>query len=648
MPSRSFNSGSGSAVRPVLFGLLGTLLLTSADRLLAATTRSVDDRGEFADIAQDAATGLSLIHRQIMQPWQDGAGPLPLFAGCAAAILLVWPLRVWLSKRVSASVLKRHHQTDLAIYGRAMATVVVTTLSFIFAGLLAFAGASASFTLLPETQTLAMSAFAGFVLTGLGLGLGGALRSSDAKDLRPVRLPSGLGRTIELHPAAAGLMLGLASVVDVCSRLLHASATSWTIAQAVLATIEAVFIARFLIHAGKARERQTNTAGPVEASMPAVFSVTAIAWLALAIAIGALCFGHMRFAMTILQQMMWSALALATAWVTVRFIDALVARYLGSERRVARFATGVVGVRDSQLQQAALIVTAFADVVVWLFAALLVLAPLHGEGGNVAEQLRPSPILDALRSLHLSPRTLATAVAVLVGGIVATRIAKGWLDRRFLPSTNLDVGARNSLVTGLGYLGVIAALIATSSTLGLQLEKITLIASALTVGIGFGLQAIIQNFVSGVILLFERPIKLGDWVSVSGSEGRVRRMRVRATEVVGDDGTIAIIPNSAFISSTVLNRSSARDQTSFDVTIKVSEAPSAQTARDILAAKIAGCPAIRSHPEPRFYLEALGVDSWTFRVRMQPVDDASQARTTSDLLFELSALSETGVKITVQ
>lgn len=125
-------------------------------------------------------------------------------------------------------------------------------------------------------------------------------------------------------------------------------------------------------------------------------------------------------------------------------------------------------------------------------------------------------------------------------------------------------------------------------------------------------------------------------------------MRVRATEVVGDDGTIAIIPNSAFISSIVLNRSQAMDQTTFDITIKVSDASSAQAARDIVATKIASCAAIRNHPEPRFYLEALGEGWWTFRVRMQPADDASQARTTSALLFDLSSLSETGVRITVQ
>lgn len=125
-------------------------------------------------------------------------------------------------------------------------------------------------------------------------------------------------------------------------------------------------------------------------------------------------------------------------------------------------------------------------------------------------------------------------------------------------------------------------------------------------------------------------------------------MRVRATEVVGDDGTIAIVPNSAFISTTVLNSSNAMDRSSFDLTIRISDASSAQAARDLVAEKIADCDAVRQHPEPRFYLEAIGDRSWTFRVRMQLAEDVSQACTTSDLLFHLSSLSEAGVRIAME
>jgi small-conductance mechanosensitive channel len=170
------------------------------------------------------------------------------------------------------------------------------------------------------------------------------------------------------------------------------------------------------------------------------------------------------------------------------------------------------------MKQMALLASAALTVMVWAFAIGLVAAPLHGDHAVVVEQLRPSPLLNSARSLHLSAGTIGMACFVLFVGIALTRMMRGWLEKRFLPSTSLDVGVRTSLVTGLSYVGIIIALLSASSTLGLQLEKITLIASALSVGIGFGLQSIIQNFVSGVILLIERPVKQGDWVSVSGAE----------------------------------------------------------------------------------------------------------------------------------
>jgi small-conductance mechanosensitive channel len=206
------------------------------------------------------------------------------------------------------------------------------------------------------------------------------------------------------------------------------------------------------------------------------------------------------------------------------------------------------------MKQMALLASAALTVMVWAFAIGLVAAPLHGDHAVVVEQLRPSPLLNSARSLHLSAGTIGMACFVLFVGIALTRMMRGWLEKRFLPSTSLDVGVRTSLVTGLSYVGIIIALLSASSTLGLQLEKITLIASALSVGIGFGLQSIIQNFVSGVILLIERPVKQGDWVSVSGAEGTIRRIRVRATELATADGGTAIVPNSSFISSNVSNR----------------------------------------------------------------------------------------------
>ena len=130
---------------------------------------------------------------------------------------------------------------------------------------------------------------------------------------------------------------------------------------------------------------------------------------------------------------------------------------------------------------------------------------------------------------------------------------KRWLSNRYLPTTELDPGMQLSAVTLFGYAGFVVAVALALSAAGIGLERVAWIASALSVGIGFGLQAIVQNFVSGLILLAERPVQVGDWVSLGGVEGDILRINVRATEIQMSDRSTVIVPNSEFITKTVRN-----------------------------------------------------------------------------------------------
>ncbi|MCL8396277.1 mechanosensitive ion channel family protein, partial [Pseudomonas aeruginosa] len=128
------------------------------------------------------------------------------------------------------------------------------------------------------------------------------------------------------------------------------------------------------------------------------------------------------------------------------------------------------------------------------------------------------------------------------------------------PKTELDLGARNSVSTVARYVGIIIAVIWALSAMGLQLSKLALLVSALSVGIGFGLQVITQNFVSGLILLAERPVKIGDWVKLGDQEGDIRRISLRSTEIqVGDKSTL-IVPNSELVTKTVRNMTMGNNQ----------------------------------------------------------------------------------------
>ena len=132
-------------------------------------------------------------------------------------------------------------------------------------------------------------------------------------------------------------------------------------------------------------------------------------------------------------------------------------------------------------------------------------------------------------------------------------MVKRWLERELLPRTALEPSLQLSIATIFGYVGAIAAISFALSGLGFDLQKIALIAGALSVGIGFGLQSIVSNFVSGLILLTERPIRVGDSIVVKGEEGWVRRVRVRATEIETFDRASVIIPNSELITGIVKN-----------------------------------------------------------------------------------------------
>ncbi|MEG1115192.1 MAG: mechanosensitive ion channel, partial [Janthinobacterium sp.] len=283
----------------------------------------------------------------------------------------------------------------------------------------------------------------------------------------------------------------------------------------------------------------------------------------------------------------------------------------------------------------AVLLSGVGRAIVVLLALMLLLAPF-GEGPGELFQ-RVGKLQDglAIGEVAIRPGALIQALLVLLVGFVALGLFKRWLQNSYLPTTNLDSGMQVSFITLFGYIGGVLAVALALSAAGIGLERIAWVASALSVGIGFGLQAVVQNFVSGLILLAERPVKVGDWVSLGGVEGDIRRINVRATEIQLGDRSTVIVPNSEFITKTVRNVTLANPLGLVQVKLPLPLGTDAQAARALILSAFVDNPDVLDTPAPSVQLD--GIDNGL--LLFNATGYASSPRLTSGirsaLLFEL-------------
>ncbi len=156
-------------------------------------------------------------------------------------------------------------------------------------------------------------------------------------------------------------------------------------------------------------------------------------------------------------------------------------------------------------------------------------------------------------SFKISLVRIFIGIALFIALLFVTRLFQRWLRERVMTQGRMDSGIADSIENLIGYAGTAMAAIVAVSYAGFDVTNLAIVAGALSVGIGFGLQSIVSNFVSGLILLIERPIKVGDWIVVGGEQGHVRRIAVRATEIETFDRASLIVPNAELIGGRVLN-----------------------------------------------------------------------------------------------
>jgi len=270
--------------------------------------------------------------------------------------------------------------------------------------------------------------------------------------------------------------------------------------------------------------------------------------------------------------------------------------------------------------------------------------------GGVIEQIRGYIVNGFdVGDFRIIPSSILWALLVFGTIVILSSWVRSQLENNWLRMTTMGAGARDAMVTIIGYVMFIVALIAGLSVAGFNFGNIAIMAGALSVGIGFGLQNIVNNFVSGLILLFERPIRKGDWIVVGTTEGLVKDIHIRSTRIQTFDRSDVIVPNSELISNQVTNWVLSSKTGRAIIPVGVAYGTDTEKVRDILLAIAEDNENVvktGSSPKPTVLFREFGDSSLNFELRVFLSNVGSRLSVVSEINFAIDkAFREEDIEI---
>lgn len=542
----------------------------------------------------------------------------PATAG-VLALLMFFPLRLWLralGRRYAAS--ERAPDGRLRRSGLAVWLLAVGTLLPGFAAVVLVAGLDNIEAIPARLQPVALNFQIAAFVAAFITALSACLLVPKRPSWRLLNLDDTAAWRLRKYAWVAAGLTWLSIMLMALDRAARTSEIATVAVDGVIALTYMALIVAILVSLARLHRRQ---AAEVEAKLEAQAATGATpkalprrsGWIVLArlaghvvvaAAVIATLLGYLNFALFVAQQLVWGAVVLLAASLLLKFADDLATWLLSGNSRVGNGIVLTTGLTTARVEQGGVLLSAGLRVGVIVLAVLALAAPfgnfnaLFGSLDTLANGL-------TIGKTTFKPSSVVYAVLVFLGVWAVAQAFQNWLSDTYLPKTDLDAGARNSISTVTRYLGIIAAVLWALAVLGLNLEKLALLVSALSVGIGFGLQAITQNFVSGLILLAERPVKIGDWVKLGDQEGDIKRINVRSTEIqVGDKSTL-IVPNSELITKTIRNMTMGNAQGRIQIQFSVPLNTDVATLRQILLDSYAEHVAVLDDPAPSVFIDSI-------------------------------------------
>lgn len=540
--------------------------------------------------------------------------------GLALALLMFFPLRLWLraaGRRYAAS--ERAPDGRLRRSGLAVWLLAVGTLLPGFAAVVLVAALDSIGAIPPRLQQLALHFQVATFVAAFITALSACLLVPKRPSWRLVSLDDTAAWRLRKYAwGAAGLTFLSILLVEI-NRASRTSAITTVAVDGLIAITYMALIVAILVSLARLHRRQTDEAqAKLDAQVDAGAKqpkapVRRSGWIVLArlaghvvvaAAVIATLLGYLNLALFVAQQLVWGAVVLLAASLLLKFADDLSLWLLSPTSRVGKSIVLTTGLNDAKVEQAGVLLSAVLRIGVILLAVLALTAPF----GNLNTFFSAMDSLSnglTIGTTTLKPSSVLYAVLAFLVVWAVMQAFQNWLTNTYLPKTDLDAGARNSISTVTRYLGIIAAVLWGLTALGIGLEKLALVVSALSVGIGFGLQAITQNFVSGLILLAERPVKIGDWVKLGDQEGDIKRISVRSTEIqVGDKSTL-IVPNSELITKTIRNMTMGNAQGRIQIQFSVPLSTDVAAVRQILLDCYSEHVGVLAEPAPSVFIDSI-------------------------------------------
>lgn len=561
----------------------------------------------------------------------SGASALVVAATLGASLVLLFPVRrrlraIGRRAAISQAPGTRFRRSGLALWFILVGTLTASLSFLLFGQGLRWAGILTEEADEVVTALMNAASFGAFIVS-----LGGGLLLIHQPSWRLLPIGNEAAARLRPYPTAAAILVTIGITVVAFNRVVGASPSSTVAANLAIALAYMVLILSVLLTLRRLRREKRDSDEPPNALRSVVTLTTLVCWLALIVSALAALQGYVNLSLFIGRQTVWITVVCASAYLLLVVVDDVCTTLLSPDAWTGRAAHEALGLKPSTVGQLGVALSALFRIGVVLLALAMIFAPF-GPGTDAIFSQLGDPLMITVGGVTLEPGAVLRALIALALGIAAMRLVRRWLNETYLPTTELDAGARNSVSMIVSYAGIILAGFWGLTSLGIGLERIALVVSALSVGIGFGLQAITQNFVSGLILLAERPVKLGDSVRIGTDEGDVRRISVRSTEIQLPDRSTLIVPNSELITKPIRNMTLADPVGRVQIAFSVPPSADLLLVRKTILALFEEHPAVLDDPKPNVFIDSITDGKVNFNC-LAFVASPRQAYSTRSALF---------------